>query len=175
MKQGTGREQTLSTDFHYLRACVQDQKPVPQAKTPGQASWSPSQKDWRCVLVCVVPWQWQSPKNCLSDCYCPLAPRNTSIPWLLEPGDEVSSGLKLQKSGHQTCVKPSLQEILVLWSVAEGKCKDDIRQGKIKNRWHPAVLAKQRKSMKVVPTSASIPREYPIRPCASSNCIKNSK
>lgn len=39
-------------------------------------------------------------------------------------------GLQLQKLGHKMHAKSPLQEILALWSVAEGGCKDGICQGK---------------------------------------------
>lgn len=77
--------------------CVLNQKLAPQAKVLGQANRPLPQKD-ECVFqsaVLSVPCGWQSTKNCLSDCFSPKGPRNTS-PWVHQ--SQVTRGYSLGSS-----------------------------------------------------------------------------
>lgn len=78
------------------------------------------------LLFVQYPWGGSLPRT-VSDCYSPIGPRSVNLPALqnqviqrhptgLQPQ---KLGHRTQKPGHQTQVKAPLQEILVLWSVAQ--------------------------------------------------------
>lgn len=114
----------VSTGLHSLTATlstprtVPDWKPAPQAKAPAQAV-SRLGGFQSVFCFCAMLWGWQLAKNCLSTVNSLTGPRNAcqvikGHPWV----------------GADTCKSP-LQEMLVLWRVAEDSLK------KVPAGWSP--------------------------------------
>ena len=142
----------------YTPRSVPDQDPAPQAKAPGQANRPLSQKDWGCVSECYL-----CSALGLVDC------QDLSL-WLLQsygtqeckpfytPGPSVqgvSPEWQPQNPVHQKHVKaPFPQEILMLWSAAEGDSKEKTeKRSRAKKRWHSLAFARQRESVKMALTN----------------------
>lgn len=129
------RAKIVSPGLCSLRApvaprCVPNLKPAPQAKAPGQANRPLSQRDAVCSVCCL--YSAVAPCCHLSDGYGSLRLRNSSPhppPATRASNQGAPLGGSCKDQGTRPC-KVALWEML--WSVAEGECKDGARQWRVK-------------------------------------------